>query len=262
MGQTVFHDLYALSKRISIYLPLSGGLPLDEEVSDFVSPQAIPSQIPEGRHWAVVSQTGNGKTTFDKALIRAHLRKQPYLNVYILDSKKQGDFDSRDGKVYLSYEPPPVLTGIGQRQVWQPMVDDLDMYDQYFRNILEHGRPCIVLVDESKNLKQGMHAPKGYELILAQGRLPGIHVITNYQEVANGLRQGLSQATHVVGFSVSNPYDENALKRYLQLPTKEPMQFKGPYSFYYINKKKQSRPVLYTRYQQFIPQFMTWPVAS
>lgn len=256
MGKTIFHDLYTLSKWMSTYLPMSDGLPLDEEVNRTV---VVPgANIPEGEHWAIISKTGNGKTTMVKALCRAHRRKMPWINTYILDTKKQGDFSDKDGKVWQTYDPPPLLTGIGQSQVWQPIVDNIDAYDEYLQNILHAGKPCIVVIDESKNLKQGGKTPKGYELLLSQGRMPGIHVMTNYQEIAEGLRQGLSQSTHIVGFSVWNEYDERMLKTYLRLPAKEPMHFNGKYSFYYIHKDKMGAPILYKNYQEFIPQFMNW----
>lgn len=255
MGKTVFHDLYEASRKISQYLPLSYGIPLDEPVS-LAEMQGM-KRI-QGEHWSVVSKTGNGKTTFDKALIRAYLKKYPWLNTYIVDPKKQGDFSDRDGKVWATYEPPPLLRGIGQKQVWQPITDDIDMYDLYFRKILEAGQPCIVLIDESKNLKFGTRAPKGYELLLAQGRLPGIFTITNSQEVANGLRQAFSQPTHIVSFSVWNAYDERMMKSYLRLPTSEPMPLAGKHSFLYLNRDRMAKPILYKDYRDFIKNFMEW----
>lgn len=256
MGKSVFHDIYGLARLISTYLPLSYGLPLDEFVESSVI--NIPKKVIEGEHWSVVSKTGNGKTTFDKALINAYCAKYPWLNVYILDSKKQGDFTSRDGKVYNSFEPPPILSGIGQRQVWQPLEDDYDMYDAYFTNILQAGKPCIVLIDESNNLKFGTRIPKGYVLLLSQGRKPGIFTITNSQEVAGALRQAFSQATHIVSFSVWNEYDARMMKNYLRLPTDKPLPLSGKHSFLHINKDKMGSPILYDDYRKFIPVFMKW----
>lgn len=256
MGKTIFHDLYELSRWMSTYLPLSSGVPLDQEVGGVVT---VPgAKIPEGEHWAVVSKTGNGKTTCVKAICRGYRQKYPWINTYILDSKKQGDFSSADGKIYNSYEPPPLLTGIGQRQVWQPVVDNIDAYDSYFQRILDAGKPALVIIDESKNLKFGTKAPKGYELITSQGRKPGIFVLTNYQEVANGLRQGFSQSTHIICFSVWNSYDERAMKSYLRLPLHEPLPLKGKHSFLYLNKDKMGSPQLFSGYQDFLSYFMNW----
>lgn len=256
MGKTIFHDLYALSRKISMYLPMGDNLPLDKEVSTHIN--NIPYKPVEGEHWSVVSKTGNGKTTFDKSLIRGYLRKYPWLNVYILDSKKLGDFSERDGKVWNTYDPPPLLTGIGQKQVWQPVTDDIDMYDRYFTRILQAGKPCIVLIDESKNLKFNTRVPKGYELLLSQGRLPGIFTITNSQEVANGLRQAFSQPTHLVCFSVWNAYDERIMKSYLRLPTDQPMPLNGKHSFMYINRDKMGKAISFKDYHSFIDYFMEW----
>lgn len=256
MGETVLHDLYELARRISVYLPLSEGLTLDKEVFNVVN--NVPIRKVQGEHWAVISKTGNGKTTFDKALIRAMCEKMPWINTYICDSKKQGDFTERDGKIWRTYEPPPVLTGVGEKQVWQPIVDDINAYDAYCTNILQAGKPAIVLFDESKNLKFGNKAPKGYELLLAQGRLPGIHTITNYQEVANGLRQGLSQPNHVVAFSVWNPYDERMVKTFLRLPTDKPLPLRGKHSLLYINRDRMGAPTLFSGYKEFIQAFKNW----
>lgn len=257
MGETVFHDLYGFARYLSMYLPLSDGLPLNQEI-DMNGLQAVPVKVPEGKHWAIIAKTGCGKTTFDKALLKAHMQKFPYLNTYILDTKKLGDFNENDGNLHLTYGPPPVLRGIGQKQIWQPLEDDLDMYSAYFENILRAGKPAIVLVDESKNLKFAGKAPRGYELLLSQGRMPGISVITNYQEVANGLRQGLSQATNIISFGVSNAYDEWQVKDLLHLPKKDPLPLKGVHSFLHLNTDKMSRPVLYSGYRQFMPQFLNW----
>jgi energy-coupling factor transporter ATP-binding protein EcfA2 len=256
MGETIFHDLYRLSQTISKYLPLSEGIALNEDVSSLPQTITLTSKVKEGEHWAVVAKTGNGKTTLDKHLINAYFQKYPYINLYIVDSKKLGDFSERDGKVYRTYEPPPLLKGIGQKQVWQPVIDDIDSYDQFFRNILDAGKPALVLIDESKNLKFGQKAPKGYELILAQGRKPGISTITNYQEVANGLRQGLSQPTHIICGHVWNNYDERIMKQYMRVPEPGSLPLSGKYSFLYINRDRMAKPLLFRDYKDFIPYIL------
>lgn len=255
MGKTIFHDVYSLSKFLSTYLPLSSGLPLDVEM-DFDNPYSIPKKSPEGEHWAVIAKTGDGKTVFDKALLRCYRKLYPWINTYIVDSKHLGDFTEKDGKIWVTYDPPPVLTGAGQKQVWQPIFDDIDSYSQYFLNILHAGKPALVLVDESKNLKKGQKYPKGYELILSQGRLPGIHVITNYQEVANGLRQGLSQAKHIVGFSAVDEYDLRMMKSFLRFPSFQQLPQKNVHDLFYINRDTMARAVLFRGYQDFVSNFM------
>lgn len=252
MSSTVFEDLYILSKKLSPYLPLGFGIPLDTEVTTNTQ-----DYIPEGEHWVVASMTGCGKTTLDKHLVLAHLKKYPYMNVYIFDPKKL-DFNKGWGTVYNTFEPPPPIRGIGGKQVWQPVDDDLGMYDLYFRQILGQGRPCIVLIDESKNLKFGTQVPKGYQLLLSQGRGYGIHTITNIQEIAESPRQALSQPTHIVGFKMWNPYDERTLKRILRLPSDEPLPSKGKYSFNYLNVNKAGMPTTYANYSNFIDDFMQW----
>jgi hypothetical protein len=256
MGKTVFHDLYTVSRMLSTYLPLSGGLALDK-ATVFI-PKA---DVVEGEHWVIVSKTGNGKTFFVKGLIRAHVRKMSWLNVYHLDTKKQGDFNSQDGQIITSFEPPPPLTKVGGKQVWQPSdVEYKAGYDKYFRQILDAGKPACVNIDESKNLKFGDSVPKGYELLLSQGRLPGIHTYTNVQEVAKSPRQAFSQPSHIVGFSVWNAYDANMMRNYLRIPGDLSLMdmLKGKRSFLYLNPDKMGEPRLFLNAQQFIQWFMSW----
>lgn len=258
MGQTVFHDLISISRWISQYLPLSDGVPLDTAINPFkrqglAQVKFTPAQ---GKHWGILAKTGQGKTTLDKALLKAHQQKYPYINTYILDSKKLGDFSALDGRITRSYEPPPVLTGIGQKQIWQPLEDSLDAYDRYFRHILEYGKPAVILVDESKNIRVGNRVPKGYELILSQGRLPGISVITNYQEVYESLRQGLSQSTHFIAFNVDNPYDLRVAKQKLRVTGDGGLPLVGSHSFMYINSDTSGRPMLFRHYRDFIQYWL------
>lgn len=179
----------------------------------------------------------------------------PSLRTYILDSKKLNEFTPLDGKVIQSLDPPPPIHE-GERQVWTPLEDNIDAYHTYCYRILSSGNPAIVLVDESKNLKFNGKGPKGYELLLAQGRVPGIHVITNYQEIADGLRQGLSQATHIIGFGAINPYDEQMLRRYLNMAKSDSFEELKRFSFYYMNRKMMARPRIFSHHREFTRWFI------
>ena len=209
----------------------------------------------QGQHWAAVAKTGDGKTYCVKKLLDAYRVKYPFLQTYILDTKCLGDFTSRDGPVTRNHLSPPPLKNEGEIQIWQPLDrENLSNYSTYFTNILNNGKPALVVVDESKNLKDGQNYPKGYELILSQGRLAGIFCFTNYQEIANGLRQGLSQATHVIGFSVLNPYDEQYLRKALKMKPGASLDRPGKHAFRYINRDTMDGPKLYFGYQELIAE--------
>jgi len=211
-----------------------------------------------GEHWAIVAKTGDGKTLLVKNLIKAYRTKYPFIHTYILDSKCLGDFTSKDGPVTCSLQPPLPLREEGDLQIWQPIErTNIDLYDTYLMRILENGKPALIVIDESKNLKDGNRYPKGYELLLSQGRLGGMFTFTNYQEIANGLRQGLSQATHVVGFSVLNPYDENYLRKALKMPPKASLERPGKHALRYINRDTMDSPKLYSGYQELIAELFS-----
>ena len=248
---TIFGALYQLAVKISPKLPLGYDLPLDMPILDIqtIAPAAKPR---DGEIIAVVGKKGTGKTTFNKALIDAKVKLRPYLNVYHVDSKKQGDFSSKDGKIYKTYEPPPPLTGEGMRQVWQPVTDDPLMYRKYFEQILAVGKPAIVDVDETVNLKCGKEALLGFEILAKQGRKPGIDIHANTQEIAQAPRQMFSQADEVIGFRVWNDYDERMLMRYLRLPTKGHLPLSGKHSFLHLKVDVDGQPTLFNDYRDFI----------
>jgi Cdc6-like AAA superfamily ATPase len=243
-------SLYQAARTVSSLLPLSQGIPL--EAIGHTPHKRI--RRPQGEHWAIVAKTGDGKTVCVKHLLEAYRQKYPFLQTYILDSKDLGDFTAKDGVVTRSLVPPPPLMQPGQRQVWQPIEkDNLLYYDEFFTQILYNNKPALVVIDESKNLKNGARYPKGYELLLSQGRMAGIFCFTNYQEIANGLRQGLSQAKHVIGFSVLNPYDESYLKQALKMRAGVSLE-RPRYSLWYVNRDTMATPKLYPGYKDLIAE--------
>ncbi len=261
MGDNIFKDIYQASRWLSQYLPLGEQISLDE-IADGFSPKtggAIHSLV-EGKHAVIAARTGQGKTTLVKAWVAAYKQKYPYINVYHLDTKKLGDFTAKDGPIYRSYEPPLPLRGIGQVQIWQPETDDEDMYDRYFGGILRTGKPAVVDIDESANLKMGPNGcPKNFELLLKQGRMPGISVLTNMQEIARSPRQPLSQSTYIVGFDLYNRYDAQIMKQLLRLPpTQAELPLGGLHSFLFTDRDRDGSPTLYRDYRQFIQKFLSW----
>ena len=189
----------ATIESLSPYLPL--GHPYSEEDQGLQRSmgrrrlgqrQASGPKAPEGRHMYVVGRTGQGKTTFVKAVIGKKLENFPYYNVYHVDTKKArdvktGDYEytEADGRVIVSSMAPPAFTTYGNRMVWRPTEDSKPEYDKFFMGILDAGIPSIVNIDETKNMVFGKldNIPRGLGLILYQGRAPGINVYGGTQEV-------------------------------------------------------------------------------
>ena len=193
-----------------------------------------------------------GETKLIKEIIRKKISIQPFLNVYHLDTKKQGDFSSRDGQMFISeYAPKPFTTG-GNRMVWLPLIDDIDEYSKFFLSILQAGLPAIVNIDESINMKFGTAIPRGLSILSAQGRLPGIHVLAGTQELARAPRQLLSQAWHVISFNVFNDYDERMILKYLRMKGETELGLKQ-YEFMYLRPDVDATARKFNTYQDFLP---------
>lgn len=203
----------------------------------------------------VVGRTGQGKTTFVKAVIDKKLENFPYYNVYHVDTKKQGDFTEADGKVIRSGTAPYAFTDYGNRMVWQPTEDNKGEYSKFFQGILDAGLPAIVDIDETKNMVFGKldNIPRGLGLILYQGRLPGINVYGGTQEVYQSPRAMYSQASDVISFDVDNAYDENMMLNYLRL-AEEGMKHLNlkKYEFWHRDKDSGSQSRLFKSYHDFL----------
>jgi hypothetical protein len=195
-----------------------------------------------------------GKTRFTKELIKKKLDKYPWYNIYHLDTKKQGDYDERDGTVIRNATAPPAFKSYGNRMVWQPAEDDKLQYSHFFQSILDAGLPSIVNVDETKNLVFGKldNIPRGFGLILYQGRLPGINVYGGTQEVYQSPRAMYSQASDVICFDVDNSYDEMMMLNYLRLPKEVKHLGLKKYEFYHRDKDGGSPARLFKSYQDFL----------
>jgi energy-coupling factor transporter ATP-binding protein EcfA2 len=241
-----FKQFHKLAVDISQYLPLSYGLPLDQYQS-----KSSRNRIEQGEMYGIVGKTGSGKTTWEKTFILSKWAKKPTLNRYFLDSKKQGDFTSKDGPIIKSAMSPQPLTGEGEIQIWQPSEDNIEVYDDYFNGILSAGKPAIVGIDETINLKFGNRIPRGYEILLKQGRLPGIHVISCTQELARAPRQLISQASHILIFRVINTYDESMARQYLRLRETKELPFQGKFSFFYIRPDIDSQAEFFSDYKEW-----------
>lgn len=193
-----------------------------------------------------------GKTKLIKEIISKKVTLQPFLNIYHIDTKKRGDFTTADGVLIQSEVSPDAYRTTGNRMVWQPYYDDMEVYSTFFTRILEAGLPSIVDIDETINMKFGSRIPRGLSILLAQGRLPGISVIGGTQEVAQSPRQLLSQATYIISFSLINPYDERTMARMLHLESSS-LGLKK-HQFWFLDTDSSSPAVKYNGYKDFLPR--------
>lgn len=169
--------------------------------------------------WAVTGTTGSGKTTFTKALIRRLRKLWPHASVYVLDSKKAGDFDTWPGIVTGDHVPEPIRSAGGGVQVWQPDIGDMGAYDSWFRRILgahDRTRPAILMIDELSSVAPNRErSPDGLTLLYKQGRGKAVSVVTLTQGVIDIPRNVLDQTTHLVRFRLQNDYDARRADRLL-----------------------------------------------
>lgn len=198
-----------------------------------------------------------GKTTLIKEIIATMVSHNPHLNVYHLDTKKQGDFTSSEGTVISSDIAPDAFTTTGNRMVWQPMDDDFKEYDNFFKRILSAHLSCIVNIDECANMKmRDGKVPRQLSLLSLQGKAFGMSVIGGTQEVAESPRQMRSQSDWIICFNVVNKYDKNEMIEALHLiddKGKKPAYLGlKPHQFWAYNNVTQSPPKLYKSYHDFL----------
>lgn len=223
-------------------------------------------EIKIGDHFANVGSTGTGKTVFTRELVsQMAYAGEGFIPVYILDTKGQIDApeksDFKDffrpgiGKRYTGNAVPPVINPKGKDffQVWTPLVDDLEMYNEYFKGIYQAKRPAIVLVDELSSVSKNRGSVTRYHNILhRQGRGLGISVINNTQSPTFVGETILREIMHLVKFRVNNPMDNKKLSGYMGREVeKEPID---PYGFYYRNvtvPTAKQRVTYYKNMQEF-----------
>ena len=190
-----------------------------------------------------------------KGIIDKKVEVQPWLNVYNVDTKKRGDFSDADGLMFRGDTVPEIFTNGGHRIVWQPYDDNKLAYSTFFLNILNAGIPAIVNIDEAINMVFGSvdNIPRGLKILLAQGRLPGIHVYGGTQEVARSPRQMHSQAFHIVSFNVINDYDERMMLKMLRLKERgmDKLGLKR-FEFYHLRPDIDEKAILYHTYEQLV----------
>lgn len=215
-------------------------------------------KLETNRHWSIVGFTGSGKTTFDIALLRTIvIGSNGQLPIYVLDSKVQGDFDvfRPIAKFHYGNLLPPQRWWTPEKPmlVWQPESDDLGLYGQWFNQIYLLRSPCIILIDEISSITtQTGKPPRGFDILLKQGRGLGIGVIANTQSPSFIPSMLLRQSTYFVRFNLNDEYDIDKLAKImgravLQSPPDE-------HGFWFRDARKPvaySPPVYFKDYRDF-----------
>lgn len=179
-------------------------------------------------------------------------RLYPETPAYILDSKAVGDFRMwYKGALLWQQEtpPPPVEKGL---VIWQPGVDNQDMYDAWFESLLRAPGASVTLVDELSSIGRGKNndAPPGFQRLLKQGRASGKSVINCTQELAYIPRQVKTQTTHAVRFRLAGDYDPVAANRLMGRENRasEP---RAKYGFFYSRLDRPGSLAYYGSYRDF-----------
>lgn len=197
--------------------------------------------------------TGAGKTTFARELLKQLQSSYPAVRNYLLDTKQAGDFDALDGYRVKDQKVPDPLHTPGATMIWQPPDDDLAAFDDWFRKILQHRQPAIVLVDELASiLDKAGRAGQYYNRLLKLGRSLGIAVLSLSQEAAYVPRNMLGQTTHLVRFRLQDGYDVRKIDKLVGRPAGDHgLDLPDPYGFLHRRIDKATTGHYYKKYQEF-----------
>lgn len=221
-----------------------------------------------GDHWAIVGATGSGKTQMALQLV-SYLAQAThgYMPIYILDSKcpvarpDKSDFKhwfrkgGGIGKRWTGNNVPPIIRPRGKDfiQVWTPEEDDLDMYDEWFKQIYKAAEPAVVLVDELSSVTtENGKGTRYYNIDLKQGRGLDISMINLTQSPAHIPQSLIRQAMHVVRFRLNDEYDSTKLVKSMGRKIEEEPPHE--HGFFYRNVQvpvKKMPAVYYEDMQEF-----------
>lgn len=203
--------------------------------------------------WGIWGTTGSGKTTLVKELLKRLQTAYPAARTYILDTKQSGDFDDLDALRMPDEIPPDPLRTPGASMVWAPPDEDLEAFDRWFKKILHHRQPAILVVDElSTILNAAGQGPLYFNRLLKLGRSLGISVISVSQEAAYIPRNVLGQTTHVVRMRLLNEHDGKKLDKIIGRPADEHGKpISDRYGFYHRRTDTPNAGHYYRKHQEF-----------
>jgi Cdc6-like AAA superfamily ATPase len=201
--------------------------------------------------WVALGMTGSGKTTWARELLSRLRSSYPAARLYVLDSKQMNDFSALPGYFIRDQVAPDPIRQPGAVQIWQPPLDDVAQYSDWFTKILKARQPAVVLIDELSSLggQSGRQFPLGYMLLAKQGRGLDISMVSLTQEAAYIPRVTLGQTSHLLRFRLLNEHDQRVADKVLGRQEKgEPPHQHG---FYYRRLDRAGDVFLYRGHQEF-----------
>lgn len=213
----------------------------------------VKNKIKAGDHVVFLGGTGSGKTTLGKKILLdiAIAGKGTY-PIYILDTKLADDFKeytkAGTGVLHQGNTLPPIIdpTKTGPFLVWQPEEDDPEMYDDFFKMIYQHGKPCLIFVDELSSITTAGGKPtRYYSILYKQGRAKKIGIYSCFQSAAYVPPDLFRNTMHFFRLRLGNPYDVKKIGMVMGKEAEsEPID---EYGFFYrdITKPIRTSPVKY-----------------
>lgn len=181
-------------------------------------------------------------------------RAYPFARVYILDTKDYYDFDDYDTYRVRQDAAPPALAQPGAIQLWTPKKKDLAEIDSWLESIFEHKQPSIVVIDELSSVVSngGQKYPDYLDILLKQGRAPGMSVIVLTQEAAYIPRNILGQATHLFRFRLNDDFDAQKIDKKLGIyKTETERKVPDKHGFWYRRLDDTDPPLYYNSSDYF-----------
>ena len=215
----------------------------------------------KGDRWALIAAAGGGKTTAEQAIAVPLIRAWPKDPVYVIDSKHEKAFDSwwnlkGVSRWDKSEAPVPVKKGI---QIWRPVEDIRDEYNQFLKAIFTRRKPCIIIIDELSSLggeSEASSYPRYLRIILKQGRSLGITIMIGSQEASYVPRQLLGQTNRVLTGHLNLPADKSKMAEYYGFGKKsEDWHIPDAHGFWFVDPTvplDRQPPVYYRDIQEFL----------
>lgn len=189
-----------------------------------------------GEHWAIVGNTGSGKTYFTIVGLLEYLRMHyPEAKRYILDST--GD-DSIEQLVWAPLyvegnQVPDLLRNPTYTMVWRPKNGKIPIqYYEWFEKLNDAREPMILVIDEVASITS--IAEEALEGLVKQVRKHGGTVIILTQQIAKVDLTLFRQMTHFAQFFINQePYDLARARSYLYQAKEDQRPPRYDFGFFY-----------------------------